>query len=206
MTAQHATTTTIDEARDYIISDLRTARVGEIVLVDDGQCAWIAQAATWDSAVEAQAAERVARLDRLAARGDDDVHDYSEACQRCALLVGQGGINRWQLAEQLAQLDARDCAARGIDEEERDGAIRALLDWGVEPRDMVAGWERAGEAEASLAEDQGREVEAGEEPALDTLAAVPAPLRDAAREAWQRGWDDYADALADEAGDEAVRS
>jgi hypothetical protein len=200
-----STTETIDEARDYITRDLKLARVGEVVRVDDGQCAWIAEAEVWDAAVEATAEARVARMARRAADGRyDDVSDYSQACQACDLLVGAGGVTRHQLAEQLAVMDARDCEAHGLDEAERDGALQALLGWGVDTRDLVAGWARAGEAEASLAEDQGRAVEPGEEPALDVLAAVPGPLRDAAREAWQRGWDDYADLLAADA--EEVRS
>jgi hypothetical protein len=162
-------------------------------------------AGSWQLAVAGEDDAR-AQVARLAAAGRyDDVHDYSEACQRCALLVGSGGVTRNQLAEALAVMDGRDMSEHGLDGAERDGAIQALLDWGVDTRDMVAAWERAGEVAASLAEDQGRDVEPGEEPGADVLAYVPAPLRDAAREAWCRGWDDYADLVAADE-DEAVRS
>lgn len=54
-------------------------------------------------------------------------------------------------------------------------------------------WREAGEAAASLAEDQGQRVEAGREPTDDELAGDGDDLpREARANAWGEGWDAYA--------------
>lgn len=203
-TTQRSTTTeTTDEAREQILRGLSVTRYGGLALVQDGYCAWLARADELDAGVAAQAGARAERLARLAARDrldEDDVHDYSELCQRVTALAGAGGASLSELVEELAGLDESALGRRGLAPEERDALLGGVL--GSHPRldlrTWEARWEAAGSGAASDAEDAGRALEAGEEPAGDVLAGLPAvdALRDRARSAWQRGWDDYADAVA----------
>lgn len=65
-------------------------------------------------------------------------------------------------------------------------------------REAREGWIKAGEAAASLAEDEGRAVEVGEEPTYDTLTvgADDSLTVEDRRAAWREGWDSYAEAIA----------